>query len=295
MKLPIVLTLFSLAALAPAFAETPAEALQLRGGKLREEKGVLVELTVDVKDFGPAEYRLIGQCTKLRKLTLNGNTLTDSTLPLLAGLTELEELSTNQSALTDDGYRHFAPLKKLRSLALFHPSWDSKQFTGTGLVHLKALPSLERLTFAGSTAGDTAMEAVGQITQLRNFSTWHTAQTQAGNAHLLKLTNLTSLRIGQRLPKWGTDSAPSLDAKTITIVAQMNSLEALELFEARLTADALAPLKSLPKLTRLTIHTTDIPAADVESLRAALPGVKLDYKPITEADREATLVKKLRL
>ena len=229
MKLPVALALLSLAVLPSAFGESiapsAAEALKLRGGKLREEKGAIVELTVDTKDFGAAEYRLIAQCTKLRKLTLSGNTLTDATLPLLAPLTELEDLSTNQSALTDDGYRHFAAFKKLRSLALFHPSWDSKQFTGSGLAHLKALPALERLTFAGSTAGDVAMEAIGQLTQLRQFHTWHTAQTQAGNAHLLKLTNLTFLRIGQRLPKWGIDSAPSLDATTISTIAKMKSLQ----------------------------------------------------------------------
>lgn len=250
---------------------------------------------MDTKDFGPAEYRLIAQCTKLRKLTLSGNTLTDATLPLLAPLTELEDLNTNLSALTDDGYRHFAALKKLRSLALFHPSWDSQQFTGAGLAHLKALPALERLTFAGSTAGDTAMEAVGQLTQLRQFHTWHTAQTQAGNVHLLKLTNLTLLRIGQRLPKRGAECAPSLDATTISTIAKMKSLQSLEIFEARLTADALAPLKSLPTLVRLNIHTADIPEADVALLRTKLPAVKIDFTLITEAEREATLVKKLRL
>ena len=75
----------------------------------------------------------------------------------------------------------------------------------------------------------------------------------------------------------------------------MKSLQAIEIFEARLTADALAPLKSLPVLVRLNIHTTDIPESDITLLRTKLPSVKIDFKPIPEAEREATLVKKLRL
>ena len=79
--------------------------------------------------------------------------MTDATLPLLAPLADLETLSIDQSQLTDDGYKHFAQFKKLKRLSLWHPSWASKEFTGSGVAHLKALPKLEKFTFAGSSAG----------------------------------------------------------------------------------------------------------------------------------------------
>ncbi len=139
------------------------------------------------------------------------------------------------------------------------------------------------------------MEAIGQLTQLKDFRTWHTAQTQAGNAHLLKLTQLTGLRIGQRLPEWGKDTPVSFDESTMSIIAKLTTLESLELTEARLSSKIIPHLKALPKLTKLKIETVDISADDVAAIRAALPNCKVDHKPLSDADKEATLVKKLRL
>lgn len=295
--LPLQLTAFAAAALAPGLIGSAfAVDLAPLGGKVRSEGGVPVELSCDTDAFTAAEYRLIGQCLTLKKLNLNGKTLTDETLPLLAGLTALEELTTNGSQLSDDGYRHFAAFPRLRVLHLWHPSFGKAGFTGSGLIHLKGLARLERLTFAGATAGDEALAAIGQLDQLRFFQTWHTAQTQAGNAHLVKLTRMTRLKIGQRLPRWGTDSAPSFDGSTIPVLARIASLEELELFEARLKFADLEPLGGLPNLKRLSIHTCDIAEADIARLRSALGDrVTVEFKPISPEDAVATLGKKLRL
>jgi hypothetical protein len=260
-----------------------------------ESGGVVTQVNVKCDAFTESDFRMLGSFTTIKDLTISGKTITDSTLALLTGLTELERLSSDGIQLTDAGYKHFAAFQKLKSLSFFHPAFRSEQFTGIGLVHLKALPKLEKLTFAGSTAGDAALEAIGQLTQLKEFRTWHTAQTQAGNAHLLKLTNLTGLRIGQRLPSWGKDSPISFDESTMETLAQIKTLESLELTEARLSARIIPHLKALPKLTRLKIETVDISAADVEAIKAALPGCKVDHKPMSESEKEALLVKKLRL
>ena len=278
-----------------AYAAPDVATLNGLGAKVTETSGVVTQVQVKCDTFTEADFRTLGSFTTIKKLTVSGKTITDATLPLLAGLTELEEISTDGIQLTDEGYKHFAPFQKLRSLAFFHPAFRSEKFTGSGLVHLKALPKLERLTFAGSTAGDAALEAIGQLTQLREFRTWHTAQTQAGNAHLVKLTNLTGLRIGQRLPNWGKDSPISFDESTMATLAQIKTLQSLELTEARLSAKIIPHLQALPKLAKLKIQTVDIPAPDVEAIKAALPNVKVDYEPISEAEAQATLVKKLRL
>jgi len=269
--------------------------LEKMGAKVVQTAGVVTQVQVKCDTFTEADFRTLGSFATIKDLTISGKTITDSTLPLLAGLTDLERLSTNEIQLTDEGYKHFAAFPKLMSLSLFHPAFRSKNFTGSGLAHLKSLPNLERLTFAGSTAGDAAMEAIGQLTQLKDFRTWHTAQTQAGNAHLLNLKNLTGLRLGQRLPEWGKDSPISFDESTMETIAKITTLESLELTEARLSARMIARLKSLPKLTKLKIETVDISAEDVAAIQRALPNCKVDHKPITEADKEATLVKKLRL
>ncbi|MFN0080308.1 MAG: hypothetical protein ACKVY0_27895 [Prosthecobacter sp.] len=269
------------------------ESLKNLGAKVTETSGVVTQVQVKCDAFTEADFKTLGSFTTIKDLTISGKTITDDTLALLTGLTELERLSSDGIQLTDAGYKHFAVFQKLKSLSFFHPAFRSEKFTGSGLAQLKALPKLERLTFAGSTAGDEAMEAIGQLTQLKEFRTWHTAQTQAGNAYLLKLP-LTSLRIGQRLPN-GKDSPVSFDESTLEILAQIKTLETLELTEARLSAKIIPHLKALPKLAKLKIETVDINAADVEAIKTALPNCKVDFKPINDADKEATLVKKLRL
>lgn len=273
---------------------TDVESLQKLGAKVTQTGGVVTQVQVKCDAFTEADFTALGSFATIKDLTISGKTITDDTLALLTGLTELERLSTDGIQLTDDGWRHFAKFQKLKSLAFFHPAFRSEKFTGSGLAHLKSLPNLERLTFAGSTAGDVALEAIGLLTQLKEFRTWHTAQTQAGNAHLARLP-LTSLRIGQRLPSWGKDSPISFDESTMTVIAQIKTLESLELTEARLSTKIIPQLKALPKLTKLKIQTVDIPAADVEAIKAALPNCKVDFEPMSDADKEATLVKKLRL
>jgi hypothetical protein len=292
---PALAAAFVLAGLA-AVAQPPSTQAQLEalGAKVTVVKGVVTQASVNTDALTPEQFRTLGAATTLKRLSTSGKGVTDATLPLLAGLTGLEELSTDQTRLSDDGYKHFAQFRGLRQLSLFHPSWDMKEFTGRGLAHLKALPKLERLTFAGSTAGDEAFAALAEVSQLKGFSTWHTRQTQAGNGQLLKL-NLTSLKLGQRLPRYGKDEPPSFDESTVPTLAKMKSLERLELFEAVLTARGLAPLNALPDLKVLAINTTEISAADVEAVKAALPNVKVEFRPLTEDERDGTLRKKLRL
>lgn len=274
---------------------TDSTTLKSLGAKVTETAGIVTQVSVKCDVFTAADFQMLGSFTTIKDLTISGKTITDDTLALLTGLTELERLSSDGIQLTDAGFRHFASFQKLKSLSFFHPAFGSATFTGTGLAYLKALPKLERLTFAGSTAGDTAMEAIGQLVQLKEFRTWHTAQTQAGNLHLLRLTNLKALRIGQRLPSWGKDSPISFDESTMATIGQMRTLESLELTEARLSAAIIPHLQLLPKLTNLKIETVDISPADVAAIQSALPNCKVQHKPISVADNEAILTKKLRL
>jgi hypothetical protein len=53
----------------------------------------------------------------------------------------------------------------------------------------------------------------------------------------------------------------------MTVIAQIKTLESLELTEARLSAKIIPQLKALPKLAKLKIQTVDISAADVEAIQ----------------------------
>lgn len=275
----------------PLRADDAGVATQLRslGAQVTEDGGAVTKLVFkDCSKLADAEFRLIGQCAHLKSLTLYGKChgLTDDTLPHLAALKDLEELSTDGIQVTDEGLKHLTTLTSLKSAAFFHTSFGMKGFTGTGFGHLKALPRLERLTVAGISMSDEGLAAISQITQLRDFSSWHTHQTQAGNAHLAKLTNLRSLRLGQRLRRYdGKPNALSLDDNSLATFATMRSLESLTLFESRFTLAALRQLKDLPNLKKLNLQGSDVTPSDVEALRMAMPAVGIDWKPLSDEER----------
>ena len=266
-----------------------AAALTDLGAQVTHTDGVVTKVFFkDCSKLGDAEFRLIGQLKELKSLTLYGQCkgLTDETLPLLSGLTKLEELGTDGIQVSDAGLANLTALTNLRSLSFFHPSFGMKGFDGSGFAALKALPKLERLTIAGTPFNDKGMAAVAEIKQLRDFRTWHTYQTQAGNESLTKLPELKSLWLGQRLRRYdGGSNAASLDDSTFDVLTKLKTLESLTLDEARLSLAALQRLKELPRLKKLELRRIDIPEADVETLRAALPSVAIDWKPLTDDER----------
>ena len=291
MKASFLSTVFAVALMAhPAFADDSAVASQLRalGGEVTLADGKATKIVFkDCSKLGDDEFRAIGQLAHLKVLTLYGKChgLNDSTVKHLTGLHELEELGTDGAQFTDEGLKHLATLKALKRASFFHTSFGMKGFTGVGFGALKGCPKLERLTVAGISMSDDGFAAIATITQLRDFSTWHTYQTEAGNAHIAKLPNLKALKMGQRLPGGGR-KAPSLSDASITTFASMKTLETLNLGEARFTFEVLKQLKSLPKLKQLTLPKTEIPPADIEKLSALLPDVKIEWQPPTDEDRK---------
>ena len=252
--------------------------LREKGAKVVESNGVATTVEAsDVSKWTEDDFQRLGRLTKLRTLSLDGGP-TDSTVVHLAGLAELEYLQTNRSELTDEGMKALAPLKKLKNLKLFHPG---KAFTGTGLAHLAELPDLERLTVAGSLQfGDDGMAAVAKLVRLKEFRTWHAGQTIEGVKKLRELKALKHLTLGQRL---AYKPPTTVSDETIAVIAELGSLESLQLEEARLSFDALKRLKSLPALKTVLLQGIDIADADIDRLRAELPKVELKATKPTEA------------
>jgi hypothetical protein len=279
---------------ASAAGPTAAE-LEKLGAQVRVTGGKIVEIKADCDKLGDDGYRMMGKVTSLTSLSLSGKAMSDDQLAMLSALKNLESILLNGTELSDNGYRHFAAFTKLKRLSLFHPSRNVHNFTGAGLAHLKALPNLERLTFAGATAGDAAFKAVAEIQQLKEFSQWHNLESPQAIEHLTKLPHLRALKIGQRLPSRGRPLTPSFDNETLSVIARMKTLEKLDLQEARLSLAGLKHLQSLSNLRELKLQWIDVPAADVEQLQKLLPNVKINLEPMTDEERESTLTKKLKL
>ncbi len=134
--------------------------------------------------------------------------------------------------------------------------------------------------------GDAALEAIAALPRLRELRLWHNLETVDGLRRLASLTQLRTLTLGQRLP--GRDATPpSLCDAALAAIAGIASLEELSLQQAHLTFAALAGLKQLPKLKKLTAAQVDLPAADVDRLRSALPGVTIAWTVMSEQEAAA--------
>lgn len=290
LSLLTAVTLTSLPISLHADEASVAAALRGLGGQVTEANGTVTKISFrDCSKLGETEFKQIGQLKSLKSLTLYGSCkgLTDQTIARLAGLTALEELGADGIQVTDAGLKQLATLTNLRSAAFFHIAFPDKGFTGAGFAAFKSLPKLERLTVAGTPFNDKGMAAVAELTQLKEFRTWHTYQTQAGNEHLLKLTGLRSLMLGQRLRQYsGKPNGLSIDDSTVATLARLKSLETLSLDEVRLTHAGLAQLKALPNLKKLILQRADIPEADIAKLRTELPGVTIEWKPLAEDERK---------
>lgn len=266
---------------------TVVERLQTLGGKAVIQDGEVVELSFrDSSRLGDAEWRAMGELSSLRKLTTYGRAhgLNDQTVGYLTGLQHLESLSTDGAQLSDTGLAELADISSLRSAAFFHLSFRKEGFTGRGFAAWKKLPNLERLTVAGMSMGDEGFIEIGGLKTLRELRTWHTYRTDASHAEIARLKNLKSLKLGQRLPRKGVP--PCLTDHSLWTLVEMESLESLEIGEARFTLAALKQLRRLPNLKRLRIDRTEIPLSDIEKLRSELPGVKVDFESLTDEQRK---------
>jgi hypothetical protein len=258
--------------------------LREKGAKVVEAKGAVTSVEADdCSKWAEDDFKALGRLAHLKNLSM-GAGLSDTTLPLLAGLEELETFQTNLSSVSDDGVKGFLPMKSLRTLKFFHPG---KAFTGAGLARLAELPRLTSLTVAGSLAfGDEGMAAVAKLSHLTEFRTWHAGSTIEGAKKLTALPALKSFTLGQRLAY-----APptSLSDETIAVLIEIKSLESVQLEEARLSPDVLLRLKELPGLKRLTLAGIDLAEADVERVKAGLPGVDVKWTAPNE-----TYLKRIR-
>lgn len=271
----------------PADERTAVGQLRKAGVVLTETSALVTGAFIkDTADMTDENFTALGSLKNLKTLNISSKKLNDHTLGLLTGMPALEVLLTDSAQFTDAGLAQFAKFPKLKHLALIHTSLSRKDFTGKGLAALAGMPNLRRLGVGGCRFNDEGMAAVANLTQLEEFHVGHTYQTEAGNEHLKSLSKLKILYLGQSLQPFKNSSNPlSLTEATLDVLVELKSLDTLQLSEARYTADALARLRSLPTLKRLRLDKIDIPAADVTTLKAALPNVKVDWKPLSDEDR----------
>lgn len=156
---------------------------------------------------------------------------------------------------------------------------------------------LKLISTGGKGIDDAAIERMAKLdpeglvldglTQLKEFSSWHTQNGDPTNPYLLNLNHLESLTIGNSLKRWdGKPRQLCLTDATIPTLAKMTSLQSLTLMQSRLSYSALLQLKSLTNLKKLRFDSVDVSAEEFEKLRMGLPGVTITGKPLSDDERK---------
>jgi hypothetical protein len=284
MKHAAIAIIVGLATLRTAGADDSAAAAALTqiGARVKSDAaGLVTEVHFrDSSVLTPEHYKSIGELQKLRVLILyNRCTLTDETLALLSPLESLEELQIDGAKFSDDGMKALATLKNLRKCTFFHILMKEK-FSGAGVAHLAELPRLELFGCGGSSFTDAGMAACAALPHLRELRIWHTQATDAGVAKLASMTTLKVLHLGPQFTPKITDAA-------VSSLASIKSLETVSVMETRLSWEkSLSRMKELPSLKLLELHFDEISEEDLAKAKAELPGVKIDWKPPTDEQKD---------
>lgn len=262
--------------------------LEAKDVKLKKDRdGVVVEATAWGKAvLSPDDYKAVGALKGLKKLNLSSEAtpFDDAAAEAVGGLEGLETFFSNASKLSDDGFKALAGWKSLKHFGLDHWFRAKKDVPiGAGLAHLAALPKLESIRLGGCMIGNDGMEALSRIKTLRKLDVFHTFYvTDEGLVHLKQLPEL-------RIFIAGPQYTPRLTDAALRHLSEVKSLEEIHLTETWLTWEGgFRHLKGLPNLKKLAIPKVVAEAADIERLKAELPGLAVEWTLPDEPTIEKT-------
>ncbi len=196
---------------------------------------------LDLRDAGLSDEDLavLGDMTSLKKLTLNGDSLTD--LSPLAGLTGLTYLNLGEHGRNLEDLSPLAGMTEMEELYLPSDPYYTDLSPLAGMTKLKALSTLG-VKYTGSNAIDS-------LDFLTNMKDLELLNIPVGNVDLAPLAGLTKLR--------EIDLNGELHVKDLSVFQNMAQLETLLLHMSNsdlCTAQDFSSLASLTKLRRVWIN-----------------------------------------
>jgi len=216
---------------------------------------------------------------KLKWLRLHSY-IPDKDLAYLSKLPSLEHLHFWGPALTNSKMAQIGKITSLTHLAL------EAGKIGKGLAHLKALKSLRYLSLRGNTNDDIDqfLVHVGELTQLEELDLRDTEVSDAGLAHLSRMTKLKKLQLGSNPPTLKITDAGMAHLKKLksleeldlpyegitdvglTHLAELNFLKKINAQGRGITDEglkAIAKIKSLEDLSIRSRNVTDVAMANI--------------------------------
>jgi Leucine-rich repeat (LRR) protein len=226
-------------------------ALEARPGAVLDAHGQMTDALL-------AQVARIGTIAGLR---LGNSPITDAGLQLLRHMPTLQHLDLSQTAITDAGLSVLRDLPALESLSL-----SMTGVTDTGMTHLRECTALRRVNVMWTQTGDAAIAALAGKSSLTHFWSGNHV-TDAGLAMLQSLPMFTSWRGEEpELTMFSYDTGPNLlslrgsfSDDGMQKLSKLSGLWGLNLDDSSLqiTARAMLPLLSLPRLARLAVDPKD--------------------------------------
>lgn len=262
------------------------------GLRYLEDLEKLEELNLDFSNVNDDAMKHLENLKSLTALSLVlQKPLTDAGVAHLAGLTNMRLLIFAQHAeatdkITDKGLTHLRGMTQLRYLHL-----AATQITDDGVAsisHLKNLDTLYLSTIDDIT--DRSLKTVGQLGKLQFLDVNSPNLSPAGLGHLVNLSRLTFIHVDPDM--LNAQSISSLQAlgslrtlaishgdrpsvESLSLLTQLRNLKHLELQNANIDSTHIPALMRLTFLDTLHLDGNNLNQTELQTLRTALPGVKV--------------------
>lgn len=172
--------------------------------------------------------------------------VTDDGLAALQQLPNLEEITFDGlRKITAMSLRQLSKIPSLKKLAFHGHSFHDRQFTDEGLIYLRDMPQLKTLMLDDTNITDSGLQFFSNLQQLEELGLFNTPVTDAGIPHLIALKSLRKLNLFKRP---NSNTCDLLTDKSAPYLAQIPTLEYLELNYSCLTDFSAPEIAKLPKL-----------------------------------------------
>jgi hypothetical protein len=162
---------------------------------------------------------------------------------------------------TDDALIHVRALPELQRLDLRETA-----ITDAGMAHLQGLTQLQWLPLEGTQVTDAGLVHLRGLTRLRELDLTGLPITDAGMAHLQGLTQLRRLVLTNN---------PITDAGCAH-VSRLTKLRELDLTGTQVTDAGMVHLQGLTQLRRLVLNETNVTMAELRRRKQVLPELGIE-------------------
>ncbi|MCB1209385.1 MAG: G protein-coupled receptor LGR4 [Verrucomicrobiales bacterium] len=227
--------------------------------------------------YDAAFFEHLGHITTLESLNVISTKANDEWIAPLANLTQLKSLRfTNNGKLTDAGMAYFAGLKNLENF-----SFVGTAITGRAYAQCTDWTRVTKVSHRGSSIDDEGLQQLcDHLPNLESISLAHAKFTDAGAVHLAKLNKLKGLELG-------THNATPAALKHLAHLP----LEYLQLGEGFESVEAIAFIKTIPSLRRLTLtNAADLSNEDLKQVAGLTQLEQLELGKIAIPDERVEVL-----